>query len=146
MTDTIEHQVLLDAVTTVDSKIDKVARDLEIHMSEGHALYVGRAEVDSSLRKINDSVAEWIRESREEKEQNREQDEILAAVVLGELKHDYDGIPYREGGIQEIVTAYYQAGGLKFKFPWIKILAIVAPSVTAIVIALLQIASNQNST
>lgn len=151
MTVSEDHEKLFSAIKIVDGrvsevsdKLDHVVSDLEFHVAESHESYVGRVELASFVK----TMEEWIAESRLDGKSLRaaqhasdEQQHRLADVLLGEQYVDYDGEITRRGGIKQIVDAYDKNAGFKVSVPWgqiVTILVAVIAAVSAIVVAVIQ--------
>lgn len=136
-----EHEGISESVNSVGSKVDKLERDLEVHIAEGHALYVQRTEIESMFSDFIATVKEWLAESRADRKRLHatvgeltaktdmmtSQQDILAEVVLGRPERDIDGQIVRMGGMAEIVHDYHNGGkrGIKTQLPdyfWTKLI------------------------
>lgn len=115
-----EHKEILEEVR-------KVRGDLTWHIENDHD-FMYRGEIE----KILSAQTRML-------EQMAEQQEIMAEVVLGEKKQDFDGNVYREGGIKSIVERVN--GNPLFDIPWSKVLAFLTTiivSATGIIIAIIE--------
>lgn len=147
MTPDSKHEEILEAIEAVKEEhgqivesIDSLNKDLEVHVAEGHAVYVHRTEIEGMLADFTETVKEWLAESRADRkrlhatvgELNAKSDamsgqqEILAEVVLGKPERDIDNQIVRTGGMAEIVADYTNGGkGFKTQLPdyfWTKLI------------------------
>lgn len=122
MGSTEEHNEILDEVR-------QVRKDLAWHIENDHNFMNA-----DTIKTILDSQTEML-------EAMQNQQEVMAEVVLGEKKTDFDGQVYREGGIKEIVERVN--GNPLFDIPWSKMLAFlgtVVVSASGIIIAIIETA------
>ena len=147
-----EHGDITESVNTVGSRMDKLERDLEVHMAEGHELYVQRTEIEAMFADFIQTVKDWLEESRRDRmklhskvdsvkeghERVEEAQNVLANVVLGEPHLDIDGQIQRRGGMAEIVEDYTHGHkGFKVQLPWFRIVVALIGAVGTIVAAII---------
>ena len=118
-----EHQEILNEVR-------QVRKDLTWHIENDHD-FMYRSDIENLLAGQTALM-----------EAMAEQQEIIAEVVLGEKKTDFDGQVYREGGMKAIVDQINGHGlsGL-FDISWSKLLAFlgtIVGSATGIIIAIIE--------
>jgi hypothetical protein len=120
-----EHQQLADAIGVVDQKVGQVQKDLEFHIGEGHSAFVPRLEIET-----------WMEHNEQFHTTMIDNQEALATVVLGELKHTYDGEPYREGGLQDIINRLNNGGSIRISIPkglWVAIITFMGTVLAALI-------------
>lgn len=108
-----EHQEILDG-------INRVRDDLTRHIEEDHHFMP-----DTEVRKILDAQTQML-------ETMKAQQEVMADVVLGERKRDYDGNIVRQGGLQQIIESYNGTGGVRVQIPWVKLTGVITAVITVI--------------
>lgn len=129
----------MEAIEKVDNKVDKLWRQHEVHLAEGHEIYVRRTEIESQLSDFTAVVKEWLQVAKQDRDSIKlslttidDRQQSLAAVVLGEPHLNYDGEWERKGGLQAIVNDYQNGGGkgLRATISWQQITAIITAVLT----------------
>lgn len=128
MTDQVTHRQILEAIDNVaegvDIRMGNLERNLEVHIAEGHALYVHRTEIETMFDKLVTDTA------------------ILAEVVLGTPQVDIDGQVTRSGGMKEIVEDYHSGTtkGFRTQLPpwfWTKISTAIISAAAVVAAAII---------
>ena len=132
--DSSEHKMMIDALKSLDSKVDKTNVALEDHVEHGHDGHITREEIEGWINK----VSAWIDESKQDREGLRvmhhnllTQHTVIVDMFLGEPKVSIDGVVFRKGGFKDIVSEYMEGSqGFRVNIPWAKMSAVIVASIT----------------